>query len=242
MAFSLIAVLMVPTLSFGDEIDDLLTKRQNNFVHLKKMRAEYLVETERPAIKGEPARKVGMKYAMTIRHRDRTNPDPSKRFDVEMEMQEPLQMHTKYENGIFSYLTPSGQWVVQELPADAMKFLADLPEANVSDAKSAKAHFDIKRRKDKDSWFGGKKGLEYISKGKSKMYARKLEIVDSETGQLLFVEHYDEAGKVKWRMKVNKLAKHNGVSVAEDVETESEGAAGIIKKRTKVVKVEVETE
>jgi len=32
------------------------------------------------------------------------------------------------------------------------------------------------------------------------------------------------------------------MSVAEDTETESEGAAGIIKKRTKVVKVEVETE
>ena len=69
-----------------------------------------------------------------------------------------------------------------------------------------------------------------------------LEIVDSESGQPLLVEHYDESGKVKWRMTVNKMTKHNGVAVAEDVETESEGAAGIIKKRTKVVKVEVETE
>ena len=74
------------------------------------------------------------------------------------------------------------------------------------------------------------------------MYARKLEIVDSESGQPLLVEHFDESGKVKWRMKVYKMAKHNGVSVAEDVETESEGTAGIIKKRTKVLKVEVETE
>jgi len=90
----ILVIFLMPTLSFGDEIDDLLTKRQNNFAHLKKMRAEYVIETERPAIKGEPARKVCMKYAMTIRHRDRKNPDPSKRFDVEMEMQEPLQMHT----------------------------------------------------------------------------------------------------------------------------------------------------
>ena len=242
VAFSLLVAMLVPAISLGDEIDDLLTKRQNNFAHLKKMRAEYVVETERPAIKGEPARKVGMKYSMTIRHRDRKNPDPAKRFNVEMEMQEPLQMHTKFENGIFSYLTPSGKWVIQELSEDAQKFLADLPEAHSVDAKSAKEHYDIKRRKDKDSLFGGKKGMEYISKGKSKMYARKIEIVDSETGQPLLVEHYDESGKVKWRMKVNKMGKHNGVSVAEDVETESEGAVGIIKKRTKVVKVEVETE
>jgi len=232
----------LPAISHSDEIDDLLTKRQNNFAHLKKMRAEYSMETERPAMKGQPARKVGMKYAMTIRHRDRTNPDPAKRFDVEMEMQEPQQMHIKYEDGVFSYLTPSGKWIVRELPPDALKFLSDLPERHVGDAKSAKEHYDIKRRKDKDSLFGGKKGLEYVSRGKSKMYARKLEIVDSETGQPLLVEHYDESGKVKWRMKVNKMGKHNGVSVAEDTETESNGAVGIIRQRTKVEKVEVETE
>ena len=240
--FVILASILIPVLSHCDEIDDLLTKRQNNFAHLKKMRAEYSLETERPAINGEPARKVGMKYAMTIRRRDRTNPDPAKRFDVEMEMQEPLQMHTKFENGIFSYLTASGKWIVQDLPPDAVAFLADLPERHVADAKSAKEHYNIKRRKDKDSLFGGKKGLEYVPKGKSKMYARKLEIVDSETGQPLLVEHYDESGKVKWRMKVNKMGKHNGVSVAEEMETDSQGEAGIISQKTSVVNVEVETE
>ena len=238
----ILAFFLIPILAFADEIDDLLTKRQNNFAHLKKMRAEYSMETERSAIGKEPARKVGMKYAMTLKRRDRHNPDPAKRFDVEMEMQEPLKMHIKFENGVFSYLTPSGKWLVKDLPPDAVQFLADLPERHVADAKSAKEHYDIKRRKDKDSLFGGKKGLEYIPKGKSKMYAKKLEIVDSETGQPLLVEYYDESGKVKYRMMINKLGKHNGVSVPEDMETESDSPVGVIHQDTKVTKVEVETE
>jgi len=231
-----------PAIAGADEVDDLLTKRQNNFAHLKKMRAEYEVDTERPAVKGEPARKVGMKYGMTIRVRDRHHPDPAKRFDVEMDMHEPMRMHAKYENGVFSYETPSGQWMTLTVPPEGLKFLSDLPERNVGDAGSAKVHYDIKRRKDKDSLFGGKKGLEYVPKGKAKMYARKLEIVDTDTGQPLLIEHYDDSGHVKWRMKVNKLGKHNGVAIAEDTETESDSTVGVIKKHSRLTKVEVETE
>ena len=96
--------------------------------------------------------------------------------------------------------------------------------------------------KSKDNFWGTKKGLVFVPKGRKKLYARREEQVDTDTGQAVLVEQFDDKGKCVWRMKVRKLGKHKGVVLAEDVETESFGAAGRVVQRMKMTHVEVETE
>jgi hypothetical protein len=165
-----------------------------------------------------------------------------RRFDVDVEMRLPVQMHFKMEDGAFSFLTASGKWVSKELSPEAMKHLEELSDRHAGNAGETRKHFDVKRLKSKDNLWGTKKGLVFVPRGKAKLYARREEQVDVESGQPVLVEHYDDSGKCVWRMKVHKLGKHGGMTLVEDVETESFSAAGRVVERTTMTNVEVENE
>ncbi len=81
-----------------------------------------------------------------------------------------------------------------------------------------------------------------MPKGKTKMFARKEETVDVATGQPVEIDLFDDKGKRTYHLAVKKLGVHNGVAVAEDTETETEGPVGTVRQRTVATKVEVETE
>jgi outer membrane lipoprotein-sorting protein len=243
--FAIFALSVVlPALAGADETDDLLTKRQNNFAHVKKFKADFTVDTESAGVSSPTSGKHQMKYTYTITKRDRNHPDPTKRYDMDMEITEPMHMHIKVEDGQFSYLTNKGEWVKRNLPGSASQFMAGLPDFNATDVAGIHREFDVKRRKDKDSFFGGKKGLEFIPKGKAKMYARKVEAVDSDTGIAVETDLYDEKDKHTLHLKINRLGKHNGVAVAEDMESIAFSITGMgdVIRKTKAENIVVETE
>jgi hypothetical protein len=203
---------------------------------------EAVIDTERPAMAGKPARQLQMRYAYTLTHRNRHHSDPARRFDVDMEMQAPLLMHFKLEDGEFSYMSAKGVWIKKALPAQAQKYMAELSERHAGNAKELREQFQIRRLKSKDNFWGTKKGLELIPKGRSKMYARRVETVDVASGQPIDIELYDAKGNRTVHMKVHKLGNHNGVMLPDDMESESIGGVGKIIQRTRLSRVEVETE
>jgi len=240
-----VGIACVSGISRADEIDDLLTKRQNNFAHVKKYKAEYIVETERPdAPQTSNLPKKRMRYVYTLTRRDRNHPDPLRRFDLDMDIQEPARMHFRIVDGQFSILMASGKWVPKNLPDSAKQFLNDLPERNATDVPSQRNLYDVKRHKEKDSFWGNRKGLEFVPKGRAKLYARRVESVDADTGQAMDTELYDDSGKKTLHIKINKMGKHNGVFIAEDMDSEAPDVPGVgrVIRKTKVEKIEVDTE
>jgi len=52
-----------------------------------------------------------LQFGLTMRARNKRDPDPFKRYDSDVEVSAPMRMHFKMENGRYSYLSSSGEWV-----------------------------------------------------------------------------------------------------------------------------------
>jgi len=244
--FSLVAllvlVLSLPVPGLADEIDDLLGKRENGMKGVKRMKTEMTVTVERSGSGDLPASGRSMRYGMEVRRRSGAGGDSATPFDMTFEMLEPVQLKFKMEDGELYWMMSDGKWHKRTMSDDTRKFLDGLPDWHSRDTKGYRRNFEIRRLKERDNFWGTRKGLEYIPRGKTKMYSRRVDEVDVDTGQTLLSEHYDDTGKVKWRLKVNKLGKHNGVALPEETETESFTPQGVVKQRMKMNKVEIENE
>src|SRR5437667_5663 len=99
----------------ADEVDDLLAKRHANVVHIKKIHADTTIETSQTAADGTPGRKLKFTYGYTVTTRNRSDRDPLKRFDADIEVTTPRHIHFRVENGQCSYQNAAGTWVSRDL-------------------------------------------------------------------------------------------------------------------------------
>ena len=103
-------------------------------------------------------------------------------------------------------------------------------------------NFDVKIIRRNNPIFGPRtKTVEYIPKGKAKMFARMEEDINDD-GLPIETRLYDESGKQTVKVKVNKQHKINGVSVVDEMESTGETPAGQVVTETDASNVEVDNE
>ncbi len=242
LVLSLVMAGISPSWGYADEVDTILAQRYANFASVKKIKFDTQVEVERPATAQAPAKTVRLHYKRTMTVRDRTNSDPMKRFDAEFEVLEPIPMRFKFEDGHFRYLTNAGDWVQRDPSGGLKDLLAHLDEGQAVDPVTERQHFEVRRLKSRDNFWGTKKGLEFIPKGHTPLYSRREEVVDVATGQAIEIHQFDDRGQRTMHHRITKMANRSGVLVPQEMESESEGPSGSVVQRTRNVSIEVETE
>jgi hypothetical protein len=223
-----------PNLGIADEVDDILALKAKNANRLKHFSAEYTVRTTQPSSVKNP-KTLTMRYRMKLERipKDKLK-TPHNPWRIETEVLEPLPMKLKVEGEQAWYLDQQGEWVELVMtPEVREQFLGMAERYRGTEPSEQRKRFDIKVLRHNNPIFGPRtRTVEFRPKGSSKLYARMEEDVDGN-GLPLETRLYDDAGKQTLVVQVKRHHKDHDIPVLDEVYTEAEGPAGIV--RTSIV-------
>ena len=230
----LMAFLMACTgPALADEVDDILAMKAKNANRLRSFSAEFVVKTHQPKSLKDP-KVLTMRYRMKMERIPKAElKTPHQPWRIETEVLEPLAMKMKVEGEQAWFQDQNGKWV--ELPMTPElreQFLGMSERYRGADPKVQRDKFAMKVLRHNNPIFGPKtRTLSSVPKGRSKLYARMEEDIDSD-GLPLETRIYDDSGKQTVRVKVTKHHKVKDVPVVDEMESEAETPAGTIHAET----------
>jgi len=217
----------------ADEVDDILALKARNRDRVKRFEAEYLTETTQPSTVKNP-KTVRMRYRLKLEKLpEAARKHAHQPWRMEAEVLEPLPMRLKVEGEQAWFLDQHGAWVELELTPEIRDQFFGMSERFLgADPAEQRKHFGIKVLRRNNQIFGPRtRTLEFVPKGKAKMFARMEEDVNSD-GLPLETRLYDDSGSETVRVKVKKHHKVHGVPIVDEAESVCRTPAGEVRGAT----------
>ncbi len=229
--------------AYTDEVDDILALKAKNHEKVRRYSAEYTVTTHQPKTLKDP-KSLKLRYKMKLEKLARDKAKHSHNpWRMETEVLEPLPMHLKVEGEQAWFKDQNGQW--QELtlsPEMREQFMGMSERFMGADPKTQKEKFEIKVVRHNNPIFGPRtRTIEFIPKGKAKMFSRMEEDVNDD-GLPLETRLYDDHGKQTVKVRVKRHHKEKGVPVVDEMESVATTPAGEVRTETESSQTSVEVE
>jgi hypothetical protein len=244
MAFFMsLAACFLAQSAVADEVDDILALKAKNANRLQRFSAEFVAKTHQPKSLKNPET-VTMRYRMKMERIPKTELRTSHQpWRIETEVLEPLAMKLKVEGEQAWFQDQNGKWTELTMtPEIREQFMGMAERYKGADPKTQREKFGIKVLRRNNPIFGPRTStLEFVPKGKAKLYARLEEDVDP-SGLALETRIYDDSGKQTVKVRVRKQHKVKGVPVVDEMESEAETPAGVVTSETSCSSANIEVE